>query len=408
VSGSTVYIGGQFTSVTDSAGTGTVTRNNAAAVNATTGDDTGWNPNPNNIVQALAVSGSTVYLGGQFTSVVNSGGFGTVTRNYAAAVNATTGADTGWNPNPNNVVQALAVSGSTVYLGGFFTSVGLLPQSYIADFTTLPPPTAGFTSAQTPGALSVSFTDTSTAASLATITGWVWNFGDGSTSTSQNPTHTYAAAGRYMVSLTVTDSDAQTDQISHQIVVAGAPVATITSPANGRAYTLHEQVKTTFACHESTYGPGLSGCVDSNHATAPSGSLNTSHTGQHVYTVTATSSDGQTATAQIRYTVALPSNHFTVSHLKAHNGTVAFDLKLSGPGQINAVESAPHGLTFAHKRLNAPGARTVRVIITPDQRGRRLIKHHPDHPLRIGLSITYTPTYGTARTVRYHGLDVAG
>jgi hypothetical protein len=123
VSGSTVYLAGKFSSVTDSAGTGTVTRNNAAAVNATTGDDTGWNPEPNNTVQALAVSGSTVYLGGIFTSVTDSAGTGTVTRNNAAAVDATTGDDTGWNPDPNEGVEALAVSGATVYLGGNFTSV---------------------------------------------------------------------------------------------------------------------------------------------------------------------------------------------------------------------------------------------------------------------------------------------
>lgn len=36
---------------------------------------------------------------------------------------------------------------------------------------------------------------------------WFWDFGDGMTSDEQNPLHVYAAAGGYMVTLTVTDSE---------------------------------------------------------------------------------------------------------------------------------------------------------------------------------------------------------
>ena len=131
VSGSTVYLGGGFTSIN-----GSTARNNAAAVDATTGAVGGWNPNPNAYVDALAVSGSTVYLGGGFTSIENSSGTGTVTRNRAAAVDATNGYDTGWNPNANFYVAALALSGSTVYLGGGFNGAnsinGSLTRNYVA------------------------------------------------------------------------------------------------------------------------------------------------------------------------------------------------------------------------------------------------------------------------------------
>jgi hypothetical protein len=132
VSGSTVYLGGDFNS--DNAINGSVKRNFAAAVDASTGTGTGWDPNANNSVLALAVSGSTVYLGGYFVSdaAIN----GSVKRNYAAAVDASTGTATAWNPNANNAVRALAVSGSTVYLGGNFSGTnainGSLTRNYAA------------------------------------------------------------------------------------------------------------------------------------------------------------------------------------------------------------------------------------------------------------------------------------
>jgi hypothetical protein len=126
-----VYVGGAFTQV--NASSGTVPRNNAAAVDLSTGLDTGWDPNPTGgPVDALAISGSTVYMGGSFTAI--SGGVFTtsprlfagnssVARLHAAAVSAATGTDTGWNPAPDGAVKALAISGATVYLGGRFTQV---------------------------------------------------------------------------------------------------------------------------------------------------------------------------------------------------------------------------------------------------------------------------------------------
>ncbi|HVP15659.1 MAG TPA: hypothetical protein VMS88_08945, partial [Terriglobales bacterium] len=118
VSESTVYAGGEFTSI------GGQARKFIAALDATTGAATAWDPNAGGIgsvyasVYALAVDGSTVYAGGYFTSI------GGQTRNHIAALDATTGAATDWNPNANDAVDALALSGSTVYAGGYFTSVG--------------------------------------------------------------------------------------------------------------------------------------------------------------------------------------------------------------------------------------------------------------------------------------------
>ncbi|MDD5503145.1 MAG: PKD domain-containing protein [Candidatus Thermoplasmatota archaeon] len=64
----------------------------------------------------------------------------------------------------------------------------------------------------------VKFTDTSSAAN-ATISGWLWEFGDGKNSTEQNPTHTYSTAGKYDVTLAVTDNNGRSDLTTKQITV---------------------------------------------------------------------------------------------------------------------------------------------------------------------------------------------
>ena len=123
VSGGTVYVGGGFTII------GGQGRNYAAALDATSGAATTWNPDPNDVIYALAVDASTVYVGGRFTSI------GGLARNGIAALDATSGIPTEWNPNVGGFsrsVSVLAVGESTVYAGGDFTSIGGQPRSYVA------------------------------------------------------------------------------------------------------------------------------------------------------------------------------------------------------------------------------------------------------------------------------------
>jgi hypothetical protein len=55
-------------------------------------------------------------------------------RNRIAALDATTGAATSWDPDlaGGNEVRAIAASGPIVYVGGVFTSIGGQPQSNLA------------------------------------------------------------------------------------------------------------------------------------------------------------------------------------------------------------------------------------------------------------------------------------
>ncbi len=119
-SGPTLYVGGYFFYI------GGQSRSNLAALDATTGEATAWNPRAGYQVHALAVSGNTVYVGGTFPWI------GSQTRNYIAAVDATTGLATDWDPNADQTVLALAVSGSTVYAGGYFTRIGGQDRSHVA------------------------------------------------------------------------------------------------------------------------------------------------------------------------------------------------------------------------------------------------------------------------------------
>jgi hypothetical protein len=134
VSGTTVYLGGQFTSLRPAgspAGQGEVTRNHAAAVSLTTGALLPWNPNVNNTVRALHVVKSTVYLGGAFTQV---GGVG---RARIAAVNSSTGAlVSGFKASASGEVFSIAANGSSLFLGGGFGTVDGAARPNVAAVNT--------------------------------------------------------------------------------------------------------------------------------------------------------------------------------------------------------------------------------------------------------------------------------
>jgi len=134
----TLYTGGDFVHV----GAGSVSRHYAAAFdvaeldasnnpNPNYGAVLGWNPDANASVYAMTIAGTTMYLGGSFTEL-NSG---SVQRAYVAAVDLTTAdVDAAWNPAPNQIVRAVAVSNGRVYLGGDFSTLnaGTRSQAYLA------------------------------------------------------------------------------------------------------------------------------------------------------------------------------------------------------------------------------------------------------------------------------------
>ena len=77
-------------------------------------------------MDALAVSGSTLYAGGDFTTA------GGNAANYIAQWNGSSWSALGSGMNGH--VYALAVSGSTLYAGGYFTTAGGNAANYIAQW----------------------------------------------------------------------------------------------------------------------------------------------------------------------------------------------------------------------------------------------------------------------------------
>ncbi|MBN9692980.1 MAG: hypothetical protein J0M24_22280 [Verrucomicrobia bacterium] len=130
IMGSTLYAGGDFTSI------GGVAANSIARWNGTVWSPLG--PGINGWVFALAPSGTNLYAGGYFRTA------GTVTANGVARWNGRAWSALGAgvsapSPDPSNEpffpvpsVFTLVVSGSSLYAGGMFTQAGNVPAKRVA------------------------------------------------------------------------------------------------------------------------------------------------------------------------------------------------------------------------------------------------------------------------------------
>jgi hypothetical protein len=115
--GTRLFVAGTFDAV------GGAQRRGLAAVDATSGAVTSWNPNPDQngfpgSISSLTAAGDTLYAGGQFSSI------GGQPRASLAQLRTSDGGATSWNPSADGFVRTLTLAGSTVYAGGEFAHAG--------------------------------------------------------------------------------------------------------------------------------------------------------------------------------------------------------------------------------------------------------------------------------------------
>jgi trimeric autotransporter adhesin len=159
-SGNLLYVGGKFTSV------GSDTRNRIAAIDLSTGAATAWAPSLGDIVNDVLVANDVVYAVGEFfpaiaafnandgtplstfdpplaqhlrvltryKSSLLAGGGQVASSGGVSTVSPVTGDFTGWACTTSRPVQAVAVTGDAVHVGGEFTTISDQSRTCYARF----------------------------------------------------------------------------------------------------------------------------------------------------------------------------------------------------------------------------------------------------------------------------------
>lgn len=124
--GNMIVVGGSFTRVRNAGSSADIARQNLFAFNATTGQvSTTFAPNPNGRVYTVepAADGTSVYVGGAFTSVTSSGSAVAVSRLYRADVATGTRVAQFQPGTLNGQVRDISVIGNRLWIAGKFTHV---------------------------------------------------------------------------------------------------------------------------------------------------------------------------------------------------------------------------------------------------------------------------------------------
>ncbi|GIW66717.1 MAG: hypothetical protein KatS3mg095_0615 [Candidatus Parcubacteria bacterium] len=119
VTTSTVYLGGVFNQVGDA----TIT--NFAAFDINTGDLLPIDFQVDDFVYDLELVSSTLYIAGAFEKILGA------TNSFIAAIDVNNHSLLPFNPKPNNLVFDIEVNSSTIYLAGEFNIISTTPRLYL-------------------------------------------------------------------------------------------------------------------------------------------------------------------------------------------------------------------------------------------------------------------------------------
>jgi len=300
----------------------------------------------------------------------------------------------------------------------------------------VPGPTASFSATSAPPGEASSFT-AAAADPGGTVLGHSWSFGDGTSAATSTPavSHVYARPGAYTVTLTTSNqggcanafiftgqtaycNGSQTANSTQLVDIVGPPTAKISSPRHGQRYLEGQSVATTFSCAEALNGPGLKTCRDSRrNASPPHGHLDTSFPGRHVYSVTAVSKDGQSATASIEYAVvARPSVTIVTARARVIDGRTRITLACSNlrwqandcRGTLTLVTKQRgerrYTIVLARVRYRVPRGkrRIIKLRLTSNALER--LQHATHHRIRTPARAALTNGAPATRTVTLQDL----
>jgi PKD repeat protein len=124
---------------------------------------------------------------------------------------------TSTDQNPTHTYSKAGIYTVKLIVTNNLGSNKVIKPKYIVVTTAQKKPTASFSSNVTTGnaPLRVAFSNAST----GSPTSWKWTFGDGGTSKEMNPIHTYTRAGKYTVSLTVSNAAGSSTVINPGYIV---------------------------------------------------------------------------------------------------------------------------------------------------------------------------------------------
>lgn len=130
VANGVLYVGGDFSDLRGS------DRGFGGAVAVSDGGLLDWDPAANGVVRSIVAAGHSVYLGGEFTSL------GMIPRNriaeLAPASSATAAAQVRpWNPSASDRVLTMAFQGGQLAAAGAFRSIGGVERRYLASISKL-------------------------------------------------------------------------------------------------------------------------------------------------------------------------------------------------------------------------------------------------------------------------------
>ena len=119
--GNTIYMGGNFSAING------VARSGAGAAD-TTGATTSWNPQPDGRAVSIIATQSKIYMAGWFNNIA-----GTPAKNLVVLDPTTAALDNTFNANMDNAVRTMALSGNDLFIGGDFANAGGGAHSYVAS-----------------------------------------------------------------------------------------------------------------------------------------------------------------------------------------------------------------------------------------------------------------------------------